>query len=643
MAKRNLDKLPPSILRALLRKGGTVGQVFVKNSDEDYDYGWQNPGNIPNGFQGQAVVTWLQDYDYFVLWPIFFLNNQSWPAGTATVTLSAADATFDRLDIIAVNAAGAVVIPGTPSATPVKATVDNLTQLEITTILVGAGTTEPSEVTDLDVYKENVEFVGSSDIAGADFANTSGPFAGTKCVDIGSFTAGKYIKFVDGSTHDASEIGTVKFYIKLKATFTPVTGLIISFFNGVSPISSEFTITQGIYSFDGSDISGYQLIAIPMSEFTFSSAIFDTFYIKTKGSNSTGFKLDNIILQGGISGARQLQNTLTTIQTDSGTNAVADRPNDIFNFTGGEGSAVQRSAPKTLRWLPLPTLALAGTDTYTVTYNLWSTTPYPNNATYKMYVANTNTGTPPETINISGAGAKALKDNSGNALTPGALVVGAVYIINYKQADGFFRIINLGGGGSGSGTVNSGAQYRIPYYSTNPTGTVLDAAAAITANKIVTSDANGLLVGSYDFIDDDTFATASATNIPSAESVKEYVDASAGGGISLGASFDGMGAVILVNSIYYLRSKSAMTITGWSIVAEGSSPTCTIDIFKIATGTTLPSASICASALPALSTGNALKSTTLTGWTTSVAADDMLAFKVTACANATKIQIVLYP
>lgn len=81
-----------------------------------------------------------------------------------------------------------------------------------------------------------------------------------------------------------------------------------------------------------------------------------------------------------------------------------------------------------------------------------------------------------------------------------------------------------GGGGSGSGTVNSGSQYRIPYYSTNPTGTVLDAQSAITPSKIVTSDANGLLVGSYTFRDQDDMSSDDATGIPSQQSVKAYVD-----------------------------------------------------------------------------------------------------------------------
>jgi hypothetical protein len=69
----------------------------------------------------------------------------------------------------------------------------------------------------------------------------------------------------------------------------------------------------------------------------------------------------------------------------------------------------------------------------------------------------------------------------------------------------------------------------------------------------------------------------------------------------------------------------------------------TIDVWKIATGTAIPtiSNSITASATPAISTGTALHSTTLTGWTTSVSANDIFAFDVTAVSSATKASLVL--
>lgn len=45
-------------------------------------------------------------------------------------------------------------------------------------------------------------------------------------------------------------------------------------------------------------------------------------------------------------------------------------------------------------------------------------------------------------------------------------------------------------GGGGSGTVNSGTQYRLAHYAT--TGTAVSEAAAITAARALKSDANGV-------------------------------------------------------------------------------------------------------------------------------------------------------
>ncbi len=106
-------------------------------------------------------------------------------------------------------------------------------------------------------------------------------------------------------------------------------------------------------------------------------------------------------------------------------------------------------------------------------------------------------------------------------------------------------------------------------------------------------------------------------------------------------SFDGMGAVILAGTKRYIRAKFAGTITGWSIIADGSSPTCELDIKKIATGTALPSSSIVASDPPDLTTGNAVDSTSLTGWTTSIAAGDILEISVTAATVMTKMEFAL--
>ena len=111
---------------------------------------------------------------------------------------------------------------------------------------------------------------------------------------------------------------------------------------------------------------------------------------------------------------------------------------------------------------------------------------------------------------------------------------------------------------------------------------------------------------------------------------------------SFGGSFDGMGSVVLVNSRTFFRIPRAGTITGWSIVAEGTSPTATFDVWKIASGTALPTVTnTIFGTKPALVTGNAITSTTMAGWTTSFATNDIFAINVDACAAATKVQLLI--
>jgi hypothetical protein len=107
--------------------------------------------------------------------------------------------------------------------------------------------------------------------------------------------------------------------------------------------------------------------------------------------------------------------------------------------------------------------------------------------------------------------------------------------------------------------------------------------------------------------------------------------------------WDGQGGFITTGLTRYFVAPYNATITGWSIVAEGTNPTCTIDVWKIASGTALPTVAntITASAIPALSTGNVIRSSTLTGWTTAITAGDILAFNIDAAANALTIKINL--
>ena len=108
---------------------------------------------------------------------------------------------------------------------------------------------------------------------------------------------------------------------------------------------------------------------------------------------------------------------------------------------------------------------------------------------------------------------------------------------------------------------------------------------------------------------------------------------------SFGASWDGQGGTVTTGNTIYKVNTVSGSIRGWNILATGTNPTCTIDVWKVASGTSLPTVtnSITGSSAPALSTGNAVRSTTLTGWTTALTPGDIFAFNINAVSAATKI------
>jgi hypothetical protein len=110
---------------------------------------------------------------------------------------------------------------------------------------------------------------------------------------------------------------------------------------------------------------------------------------------------------------------------------------------------------------------------------------------------------------------------------------------------------------------------------------------------------------------------------------------------AIGATFSGGGSALTVGLVNYFTVPFACTISSWSITVDTG--TATVDVWKTPTGTAVPTVSntITASATPAISTGTALHSTTLTGWTTSVSANDIIAFQIKAVSNATLASLVL--
>lgn len=106
-------------------------------------------------------------------------------------------------------------------------------------------------------------------------------------------------------------------------------------------------------------------------------------------------------------------------------------------------------------------------------------------------------------------------------------------------------------------------------------------------------------------------------------------------------SFNGNGAALSAGAKAYLTVPYACTITAWNISVDAGAAT--IDVWKTATGTAIPTVSntITASATPAIASGTTIHSTNLTGWTTAVASNDVMGFNLKAVTAATFANLTL--
>jgi len=110
---------------------------------------------------------------------------------------------------------------------------------------------------------------------------------------------------------------------------------------------------------------------------------------------------------------------------------------------------------------------------------------------------------------------------------------------------------------------------------------------------------------------------------------------------AFGYTFNGAGTALTSGQTGYLTVPFACTISAWNMSVDTG--TATVDVWKIATGTGIPTISntITASATPAIASNNSLHSTTLTGWTTAVAANDIVGINLKATASATVVNLTV--
>ena len=112
---------------------------------------------------------------------------------------------------------------------------------------------------------------------------------------------------------------------------------------------------------------------------------------------------------------------------------------------------------------------------------------------------------------------------------------------------------------------------------------------------------------------------------------------------AIGYAIDGGGAVIATGTLYpALSIPFACTINSVTVLADQTGDI-VVDIWKDSFANYPPTVadSICASAKPTLSSAIKSEDTTLAGWTTAIAAGDVLLFNVDSAATVESVSVIL--
>jgi hypothetical protein len=182
----------------------------------------------------------------------------------------------------------------------------------------------------------------------------------------------------------------------------------------------------------------------------------------------------------------------------------------------------------------------------------------------------------------------------------------------------------------GSTTISAGTTTRVLF---DNAGTLGEYVISGTGNVAMTT--NGVFTTP-------NLGTPSAVNLTNATALPTSALPSNQTFRSITYVIDGGGSAITTGVKGTLVVPFACTINSATLIADQSG-SIVVDIWKKAFASTLPTVAntITASDIPTLSSAVTVQDTTLTGWTTSVSANDMITYNVNSASTVTRVTIAL--
>lgn len=112
---------------------------------------------------------------------------------------------------------------------------------------------------------------------------------------------------------------------------------------------------------------------------------------------------------------------------------------------------------------------------------------------------------------------------------------------------------------------------------------------------------------------------------------------------TVGAVFQASGLALTAAAKAYIECPTAGNISKAILLTEGGTGSCVIDVWKDTYANYPPTVAdtIAASAKPTISSGTKASDATLTGWTKTITAGDVIGFNIDSTSTFTKITVIL--
>lgn len=277
--------------------------AFSGNTIQIFNDGLYVANTIQAGVVYGGIVTWLQDYDYYVSPSGYYINGNFYESPGGFFTLSAPDLIDNRLDTFIVDVNGnTTVLEGTPSSNPAQAALDPALQLELSIALVEVGTTEPTIDVEC-IYRNNLEWATiTSSVLTLDPDSIITPCAGAKAIKGDNVVTGTNITFTRSSAFNPITLHSqLVMLIRSEAWISaPGNRLRVQWTLSGGAVASFVDIIDGTYGFDTNTPSTCQIVAIPLNDFALTPASsVDGLIITANATSGTlNFTLDDICIQG---------------------------------------------------------------------------------------------------------------------------------------------------------------------------------------------------------------------------------------------------------------------------------------------------------------------------------------------------------